>query len=425
MRYPGLDFLRMTENEFIRKVSKSGILLEHADKPARLALDPFCRSCVYLPLDARESGSGPGHHDTTNGRRHEHDRQTLLQRLDETDKYTPDFAVHLQILCGQVSPPDLAPCILRLGEALSETRQFHIRLHWCAGLEPWWAWALAIHQHGCARIQEVLDDGNSGVTIEGPIGPGYSEKVLNGLVRSGVAVRRLIVNPVEEITDAVLDDLRAVSREGLRVPVVFYVPPDARLDWEEVVGRTMEASQYSGYGLRPIQQHPHWGRGVRGTPVGAEAFLSALVGLYKAYPFYDDVFEPVNAVIARVDPRNNTKRQLNLILDEQGNLGVYRKLPALRVAVGTFAEVADRNKEELRSALLDAGDRIESAHPDCADCRWRRLCGGMDATPDGNGEWLFDPTCATWQFLFEMILWERDHVRQSLESIVPRPQDCH
>jgi len=74
-----------------------------------------------------------------------------------------------------------------------------------------------------------------------------------------------------------------------------------------------------------------------------------LVSLYKEFPHHEDVLEPFNQVIARIDPANSEKRIVNLLIDREGNLCVFRKLPAWRRPFVSLDEACAMDAKELKT----------------------------------------------------------------------------
>ena len=128
------------------------------------------------------------------------------------------------------------------------------------------------------------------------------------------------------------------------------------------------------------------------------------------------MFEPVNTVISRLDPKNDAKKQLNMIIDGEGQLCVYRKLPSLRTRIGQLSDIRTMDTKKLRRLLWDRGNTVACADARCAPCRWRYICGGMDPAEETADPSLFETVCDTWQFLLEMLAWERSNVAKTASA---------
>lgn len=365
-----------------------GIALRSPMDDSLLLLDKYCRTQFHVTDKQRCSPSSDG----------------FLAALGETNSFVPKYAVCVDVLCGDLLPA-VPPFLSRLTEALPEARTLTVRLVLDpVSRLPWYRRAATVYDLLYKAFHRSSPEANWNFVVEGDLAAPLPEEFASAFVRESFRLRHLCVHPERDLSDEKCEGLLAATRSGMRIPAVFYVGHSFASDPIGHVKRALQASQYSGYSLRPLSAHYDYAIAEWPSSIPAEQFLELLGTLYREIPYYDDVLAPIDQIKQRVDPQNDEKEHLSILLDRGGSVGVYRKVPCLRHVLGMTSDLLNWHDADLKEALFSAGLASEAADVLCHSCEWRSVCGGMD---QGAGAEPFLSPCASWQFGFETLLWER------------------
>lgn len=181
--------------------------------------------------------------------------------------------------------------------------------------------------------------------------------------------------------------MRQFSEIGFRIPVEWYVHAGNMADFEEQIPELLANNYCSGFSLPLVSENPYY-QFKMDSPEMPEAmeYCQFLVRNYRLYPFYDDVFSPLNILALRIrDGGWNSKlglpAELRTLIDEQGVIGLHHQCGALARQWATAADVAatplDVLERQFRQFASNAWQWEKN--PFCAGCSWRHVCGGIDA----------------------------------------------
>jgi hypothetical protein len=118
---------------------------------------------------------------------------------------------------------------------------------------------------------------------------------------------------------------------------------------------------------------------------GASEYCRLLVRAYTTHPHYDDVLSPLNELALLIrnggwHPAFDVPLAIQLLVGEDGQLGLYRRAPAMAVAWKSTTEVISAAPEALRTSFFALASSVcrWGADTSCAECHWRYVCGGLD-----------------------------------------------
>ncbi|MEM7307905.1 MAG: hypothetical protein AAF682_14595 [Planctomycetota bacterium] len=372
-----------------------GCLVPSPVDDTSLALDRYCR--VQFVVDGRDGLESSA-------------CRAFLEGLASAAEFEPRTALQIDLQPTSTWTVGFAAGVARLAQALPDVASVKLRvLHDATAGVPWWQQADAAFQSLRHALHDVLPDADWTVEFEGCLEGSIPEEAAAVLAEHRLALRHACRN-ARDINDARCEDLLRATRFGLRIPVVFYADPTFLAGRTPLVARAVQASQYSGVALRAPWEHADFRDG--DATVSTEELLEALTSIYREFPYYDDVLEPITEMARRVDPSDPAKRRIHVRIDRDGVVSTYRKVPAAGQAVATLTELETLAPEELRRRVLANGSDIAAADERCHGCEWRHVCRGMDASAPQH----FESTCATWQLGLELLVWERWSLLPSTQS---------
>jgi hypothetical protein len=233
-----------------------------------------------------------------------------------------------------------------------------------------------------------------GIQLVAPFGE-YREPEMEALFNLGVRVKYasgwIQGCSADQIPSIDAGVLRSLSEFGFRVPIEWYVHENNIQAFEAKIQNLLIANFSAGFSLPLVSQNPYY----RFEPdfpslPDALAYCQLLMQTYKEYPYYDDVFHPLNVLALLIKEggwvsRLNIPAVLHFILDETGHIGIFRQSPALNHRWSSISEMAATPLDELRNRFLQfASDAWKWENvPYCRECCWRHICGGLD--PNSNG----------------------------------------
>jgi hypothetical protein len=233
-----------------------------------------------------------------------------------------------------------------------------------------------------------------GIQLSAPFGE-YREVEMETLFNLGVRLKYasgwIQDCPTDQIPAINVGVLRSLSEFGFRVPVEWYVHENNIQGFETTIQNLLIANFSAGFSLPLVSKNPYhrFESGFPNLP-DALAYCQLLMRTYKQYPYYDDVFYPLNILALLVKeggwiPRLNIPAAINFILDEKGHIGIFRQSPALNRHWSSISEIAATPLDGLRNRFLQCASEVWKWEnvPYCRECCWRHICGGLD--PNSNG----------------------------------------
>jgi hypothetical protein len=229
-----------------------------------------------------------------------------------------------------------------------------------------------------------------GIQLVAPFGE-YREAEMQMLFDLGVRIRYAAgwISP-EQI--AIIDPnvLRGLSEFGFRVPILWYVHENNIESFESSIQNLLITNFSSGFSLPLICQNPYYQfePGFPNLP-DAVSYCELLTRMYQNYPHFDDIFQPLSfiALLARNGgwiSQFNIPSLLHLIVDKNGELGLFRHSPALAERWCAISDVQQGPPAQLREQFLHfaASSWNWEKNVYCRECHWRHVCGGLD--PESN-----------------------------------------
>ncbi len=180
--------------------------------------------------------------------------------------------------------------------------------------------------------------------------------------------------------------LRDLARFGLRVPLVCYVHADNIGLCSALLEEGLLCNEHSGFALPLVFCHPHYSFGGEDPALpDPDTYISLLSQCFREYPYYDDVFFPVNELASLVGrggwiPNWDVPAAVNLLVSPTAGVGMFRLVPAFARSWIGWDSLAKVEGGSLAASLLDHHRqtfRWES-NPFCRACPWRYVCGGAD-----------------------------------------------
>lgn len=229
-----------------------------------------------------------------------------------------------------------------------------------------------------------------GIQLVAPFGE-YREAEMEALFNLGVTLKYAagwISNGQDPTID--VNTLRSLSEFGFRVPIEWYVHENNMPEFSARIQNLLIANFSGGFSLPLVSQNPYY-RFEPDFPKLPEAlaYCQFLMQSYEEYPYFDDVFYPLNVLAMLIkdggwNPGLNIPTAINFILDENGQIDVFRQSPALGKRFASMSEVVGTPLDELKARFLDFANQAWKWEniPYCRECRWRRICGGLD--PDAG-----------------------------------------
>jgi hypothetical protein len=101
-------------------------------------------------------------------------------------------------------------------------------------------------------------------------------------------------NPQSILTGKDKESVLALAEYGLRVPFLWYVHEQNAADVQNLISNAMLVNGYSGFSVLPIQDY-FYSRSPQHA-ISAQKYIQLLAVLYERYPFYDDVFMPLDII---------------------------------------------------------------------------------------------------------------------------------
>ncbi len=180
--------------------------------------------------------------------------------------------------------------------------------------------------------------------------------------------------------------LNGFSRAGFRTCIEWYVHAGNFWAFEEQIPKLLIANYSSGFSLPLISRNPYYkfGAGYPALPHTVE-YCQFLTRIYGQYPYYDDVFAPLNDLSFLIaegigQSKLNVPSEMHLIVNEKGEIGTYRHSAALAAPWASISGVLDLSPDMLRESFIHAvaGEKRHKFVPYCDNCEWKYICCGLD-----------------------------------------------
>jgi hypothetical protein len=197
------------------------------------------------------------------------------------------------------------------------------------------------------------------VRIEGAISRPTVEQI-NWITRQGIITRLVLgsaVNHAGDIGGAEATVLKAMSEEGLRVPILYYWAGEQREKVAETLRRALRLNKLSGIGILPYFMSARFD--CQGEIPGEllSRFCEVVEFIHKDGFLSEFLEEPVSEIEQRLGGSPEA-RSSRYVVTPQGGLFSFRQ----------FAFAAVRSE---KAAL----------YRPCRGCVWRHICGGVDSPP--------------------------------------------
>ena len=311
---------------------------------------------------------------------------SLLSTAWDSDCQPPIW-LSIHLLCEATALDGIGRALVTLAEFLGPAKS-KIIIHFDQASADWSAvYALA------KTLRETFDRSREIVGIEliapfGEFHPAEMEVFFDAGVRIRFAAGWTKGCTPDQLTPIDAGVLRRFSELGFRTPIEWYVHAGNVQAFDEQIPQLLIENYASGFSLPLVSQNPYYqfGPGFPELPDAVD-YCQLLARSYKQYPYYDDVLSPLTGLSLLVrqggwHSKLNISTGINLILDAEGRVGLYRQSPALAQTWTTISEVATTPSDILRNRFLEfAGNvwRWEKV-PYCNKCSWRYICGGLDAS---------------------------------------------
>jgi len=384
---------------------QGGILVE-APGGELLALDRFARRAVPIPAHLGSAEEASALLERFN---------ELLSRAErEVVDRSPSFTVHADVE-GIYDSAAVRTGILHLLTGLIPNGSVDLALYFSRPPEEWAPLARWLH-----HLLRQFDPLFRHISLQGPF-PALSEAVKEGFANLGLHLG-VVTGWWKGCSPAGWarldrDTLRDLARFGFRVLLVCYVHARNIQSVEAILNPALEANEHSGFALPLASCHPHYDFCPEAPALpDPTAYAELLVRTYRNYPHYDDVFFPITDLASLVGNggwcgRLEVPARLHLLARPQMGVALFRQLPALARPWLGWEQLLATRREEIVAALL-AFQRQQFAwehNPFCGACRWRYVCGGLDAQPEGAppAPGVFEAVCVHRKAFLEVLSLER------------------
>lgn len=317
--------------------------------------------------------------------------RSVLERLRNTlvgfpqpERQAP-FRLHVHVRGEALTFPTLTRALVVLSNFVDPLAQTYVTLHLGTGFSDW----DLVHSVVSGIREGTQPSQVMGFRVSAPF-DSIADLDLEPLFDLGVRVRFaagwLPGCARGEVCSVHPQALRRLSEFGFRTCVEWYTHANNVQAFEEVIPELLRSNFHSGFSLPLASRHPGYRFGPQDPPLpDAIEYCRLLTKAYRAYPYYDDAFFPLNALALLVNqgawqPRLNLPSTVQILLDETDRVGVFRQAPALSRRWTTLTELTRTPQQELLEELrsLLPGPDQRQWHPYCADCSWRNICLGLD-----------------------------------------------
>lgn len=316
---------------------------------------------------------------------------SVLSEAREAGRDEPLIRTVIHVLQEAIVSAGASLALVALAEVLGAKARARIIIHLDERFSDW----DTIKSLAVAVRQDLSNPRDVGIELVSPFRE-FSEEKMVQLFDLGVRIRIaagwdrgceagsiLEVDPVA---------VRRLSKIGFRALVEWYVSADSIGMFEQRLPNLLTASFCSGFSLPLLCENPYY-RPELGFPEMPDAleYCRFLARVYKEYPYYDDVFYPLNFIALIVkdggwEQTLNIPTQIQLVVDGDGCVGVYRQCAAQALTWTRISELKAARREELRAQFLEFIRCGWNWHnrPYCCECGWRYMCGGLDVLKDDS-----------------------------------------
>jgi hypothetical protein len=232
------------------------------------------------------------------------------------------------------------------------------------------------------------------ITIEGVLSR-PNRRQMNRLVQKGI-ISRFVLGPALGYSEGLEGDnagaVKAMSDNGLRVPVLFYWGGENKTIVARQFRKALRLNKLSGISILPYYQSPRFEcKGQLLAPY-LNNFTEVLSFLYNDRLLSEFLDEPIGDVERRLS-NSPISRGIQYIVTRGGGLMRFRRFPF-------------------------AGGAVETAmYGPCKRCAWRYICGGVDSStqvPGRQYKMIADAWCSCRLSLMRRIAGECLEIREHL-----------
>lgn len=190
----------------------------------------------------------------------------------------------------------------------------------------------------------------------------------------------ILLNAAFSVSDKALENVAKLSKYGLFVVFNLYLENSfepSQID--DIVKKLMFINYAAGFSVYPASHslHPKF----YGTPIETAHWLEILVDLYKNFPHYDVLFEPVNE-IANItsfggwNTNLNVPRFIKISVTSDGELRIFRQNPNKGVRWAKLSEISSLTHSQILTEFVKA----VNGRPQLVDrgCSCFDICRGVD-----------------------------------------------
>ncbi len=226
------------------------------------------------------------------------------------------------------------------------------------------------------------------------------EETARRLIQNDVKLSMVWDGEIYQAEDQLTDQeqrLRAFAEFGFRIPVFVYVNDANLCTISDLISRWLFINTNSGFAMEPAHLDPS--QPVEETVVDVVAYHECVLGLYMRYSHFDEVFAPIAGIVEALIDAPKTLPPLSFLVDSGSQLRLFRKSPNHSKSIDSTSNL-ENICEAVITEMLEDPAGVEGTSEDCATCKWRWVCGGIEAGAHEH-------TCTSWKLLLEIALREK------------------
>jgi hypothetical protein len=333
----------------------------------------------------------------------------FLRRREKTPERR-QLSIKLSLRYPDVPLEAANSCLGKIGSIATKVQAIHIVIETGVSAPDW----ARLERYITALMSNMQNKYKipSGITIDGVFArPG--RRHVDWLAKHRI-VARYVLGPAlgyaGNLDGKTSKVLKAMSDEGLRVPVLFYWSGQDGVEVKEVLSRALRLNKFAGVGILPCFLSPRFDSQTSHNHGDSEGFSDVVGSLYADRLLCEHLDEPIGDIEQRLAgaPGANCVRGL---ITEDGELLSFRHFP--------FAA----NHRSVKSSRSPASQLNVPMCERCRRCAWRHICGGVDAAPPGlrqQHKIIADAWCQHRRILMRRITAECLEIREHLNQFKGR-----
>jgi hypothetical protein len=243
---------------------------------------------------------------------------------------------------------------------------------------------------------------------------------IDWLTRQRIVVRYVLgpaLGYAGDIDSRTAKILKAMSDEGLRVPVLFYWSGESASAVRDVLRRALRLNKFAGVGILPCFLSPRFDCRTMNNHNNSNGFPRIVSRLYSDRMLCEHLEEPISDIEHRL-AGSTAAHCVRGLITEQGDLMSFRHFPSAaknRLNGKSLCQAPTRALAEQLNAPMCSR---------CRRCAWRHICGGVDAAPRSfkrQYQIAADAWCQHRKILMQRIIGECLEIREQLHQIKDQP----